>query len=60
MKTGSILIDFDGIFPMKLSEFIISVNFGSNLKKLHKKPKIVNFLHKNDFYRWKNIFFYVL
>ena len=33
MKTGSILIDFDVIFPMQLSEFIKSVNFGSNMKK---------------------------
>ena len=33
MKTGSIPIDFDSIFPMQLSEFEKSVNFGSNLKK---------------------------
>ena len=33
MKTGSILIDFDAIFPMQLSKFKKSVNFGSNLKK---------------------------
>ena len=33
MKTGSILMDFDVIFLMQLSEFIKSLNFGSNLKK---------------------------
>ena len=49
MKTGSILMYFDVIFPMQLSEFIKSVNFGSNLnKKLHKKkPKKFQFLPKN-------------
>ena len=33
MKTGYILMDFDVIFPVQLSEFINSVYFGSNLKK---------------------------
>ena len=33
MKNGSILIDFDAIFQIKLSELKNSVNFGSNLKK---------------------------
>ena len=34
MKTGSILMYFDVIFPMQLSEFIKSVNFGTNLLKV--------------------------
>ena len=33
MKTGFFLIDFDVIFLMQSSEFIKSVNFGSNMKK---------------------------
>ena len=37
MKTGYILIDFDVIFPMRSSEFIKPLNFGSNLKKKNSK-----------------------
>ena len=33
MKTGYIMIHFDVIFPVQLSEFKKSVYFGSNLKK---------------------------
>ena len=48
MKTGFILMDFDVIFLMQLSEFIKSVNFESNLKKkLQEKPKLFRFSPKN-------------
>ena len=49
MKTGSMLIDFDVIFPMQLSEFIKSVNFGINLKKktAYKNPNFFHFLLKD-------------
>ena len=47
MKTRSILVDFDVIFPMQLSEYVKSVNFRSNLKKMHTKPKKIYFLPKN-------------
>ena len=48
MKTGSILIDFVVIFPIQLSEFIRSVNFGSNMKKNSiKKAKKSHFAPKN-------------
>ena len=45
MKTGSIPMDFDVIFLMQLSEFVKSINFGSNLKK--KIPKLFHFSLKN-------------
>ena len=41
------MIDFVVIFPMQLSEFIKSVNSGSNLKKLHEKQKKNYFSPKN-------------
>ena len=47
MQTGYILMDFSVIFPMQLSEFIRSMNFGSNMKKKCIKkiaPKKLNFL----------------
>ena len=47
MKTGSILIDFDVIFSMQLSEFIKSLNFGSNfIKTARKEKKSFRFLPK--------------
>ena len=43
---------FDVIFPMQLSEFIKSVNFGSNLKKTAEKKLKNSIFHlKIDFYR---------
>ena len=53
MKTGYILMDFDVIFPVQLSEFIKSVYLGSNLKKKNciKKRKNLIFHLKIDFYR---------
>ena len=57
MKTGYILMDFDLIFPVQLSEFIISVTFGRNLKKnCIKKRENFIFHLKIYFYGWKNIF----
>ena len=52
------LIDFDVIFPMQLSEFIKSLNFGSNVKKLQFSffsnfSVIFHFLSKNLFSRIK-------
>ena len=48
MKTGSIPMDFDVMFLMKLSEFIKSISFGSNLKKkMDKKTKKYHFTPKN-------------
>ena len=48
MKSGSILIDFVVNFTMQFSEFIKSVNSGSNLKtKLHEKEKKVHFSPEN-------------
>ena len=49
MKTGFRLIDFEVIFPMQSSEFIESLNFGSNMKKMEEKPQIVHFSPKNGF-----------
>ena len=50
MKTGYILIGFDGIFPIQSSEFIKSVNFGSNLiKTARKNHKKIHFSSKNKF-----------
>ena len=50
-------MDFSVIFPMQLSEFIKSVNFGSNLKKNYKKkPKNSYISHKNEFLCEKLIF----
>ena len=40
MKTGSILIDFDMIFPMQLSELIKSVNVEGNLKNKTTKKNV--------------------
>ena len=37
MKTGYSQIDFDVIFLIQSTEFIKSLNFESNLKKLEKK-----------------------
>jgi len=42
MKTGSILIDFDVIFPIQSSEFIKSLNFGSNLKEKNYRNDNLN------------------
>ena len=53
MKTSTSLIDFDVIFLIQSSEFIRSLNFGSNLKK---KTKIVHFTPTNWFLYIKNIF----
>ena len=36
-KSGYILIYFDVIFPIQLSEFLKSINYGSNKKKLQEK-----------------------
>ena len=36
-ETGYITMEFDVIFPMHLSEFTKTLNFGSNLKKTWKK-----------------------
>ena len=48
IEIGYILIDLNWIFPMKSSEFIKSLNFGSNLKKnIEEKPKNINFSHTN-------------
>ena len=42
---------------MELSEFIKSVNFGSNMKKTaYKKWKNLILHLKIDFFKWKNIF----
>ena len=54
IKTGSILIAFNVIFPVQFSEFIKSVSFGRNFKKIAWKKNIyINFHIKFDFYRWK-------
>ena len=36
-KFGLLLIDIEEIFPIQSSEFIKSLNFGSNLKKTARK-----------------------
>ena len=42
---------------MQLSEFIRSVNFGSNMKKTAWKKRKNLILHlKIDFFKWRNIF----
>ena len=49
--------DFDVIFSIQLSEFIKSLNFGSNLKKTARKNLNILIFHiKINFYRWKNNF----
>ena len=51
IKTGYILIDFYVIFPIQFSEFIKTVNFGSNLiKTARKNIKKIIFHLKIDFY----------
>ena len=46
------MIDIDVIFPIRSSEFIKSLNVGSNMKKNAKKNLQILILHlKNDFYR---------
>ena len=44
IKTGYSLIDFDMIFPIQSSEFIKSLNFGSNLKKKTARKNLKIFL----------------
>ena len=47
---------FNVIIPMQLSEFIRSVNFGSNMKKTAKKKRKNLILHLNiDYFKWRNI-----
>ena len=57
METCNSLVDFDVIFPLQSSEFINSLNFGSNLKKTEKKYKFFTFHLIMNFYHQKNIFF---
>ena len=54
MKTGYILMDFSVIFPMQLSEFIRSMNFGSNMKKNCIQKKKIHL--KIEFFEWRNYF----
>ena len=46
-------MDFDVIFPIQLSEFIISLNFGRTLKKNNAKIKQKDLIFhlRIDFYR---------
>ena len=58
MKTDCILIDFDMIFPMQSSDFTISLNFGSILKKkiCKENVQIFIFYEKIEFYKQINNF----
>ena len=51
MKTGFGLTDFDVIFPIQSSKFMISQNFGNNLRKTEKNLHVFIFKLKIDFYR---------
>ena len=53
---GFRLIDFDVIFPIQSSEFIKSLNFGSNLKKTAKKNSIFLFFSKKLIFIDKEIY----
>ena len=55
MKTEYILMKFDVIFPVQLSEFIKSVNFGKNLKKkcIKKRKNLIFPLKMENFLNGK-------
>ena len=57
IKAAYSLIYIDVIFPIQSSEFIKSLNFGSNLKKNCNKKNLNLFIFhlEIDFYRYKNI-----